>query len=287
MCYRLHVAVGIVTDSSADLPPGVAERLGITVVPLHIYFGEEMFRDGVDLGADEFYRRMTSAAGVFPRTSAPSSADFARAYAEMGARNDGIISIHLSRRLSGTHGAAAIGAVESGTSSRIELVDSTTASLALGLLVLEAAELARSGAAMDAILDVVACTIPRLRFFGALDTLDYLYKGGRIGRAAAFMGSVLHVKPIVGLLDGVAYPIERVRGRARALARVSEMLSECGQISRIAVGHTTDEDGMQALAECAGRIAPTVPLVRAQCGPTLGTYLGPRAFGAGLILADS
>lgn len=281
------MAVRIVTDSSADLPPDVAEGLGIAVVPLHIYFGDAVYRDGVDLSRPEFYRRQTFCGSHFPRTAAPSSGDFASVYADVGNRADGIVSIHLSCKLSATYRAAAIGAAESAAACRIELVDSTTVSLALGLLVVQAAELATAGATVDEILAATAGAIPRTRFLGALDTLDYLHKGGRIGTASTFLGSVLQVKPIVGLLDGVAYPIARVRGRGRALARVCALLAEGGPISHITVGHTTDEEGMEALAQFVADLAPGVRVMRAQCGATLGTYLGPRAFGAGLILAKS
>jgi len=281
------VAVRIVTDSSADLPSTTAEQLGITVVPLHIYFGEQVFRDGVDLQSEEFYHRLTHPGRHFPRTAAPSSGDFAAVYREVARDADGIVSLHLSAKLSGTFHAAAVGMTQSSIRCPVDLVDTTTASLGLGLLVIQAAELAQAGAPVEDIVRITADSIPRVRFFGALDTLEYLHRGGRIGRASALLGSVLQVKPIVGLLDGVAYPIERVRGRHHVLRRVSALVSECSPIERVAVGHTTDREGMEALATHVGSLAPHLPVLRARCGATLGTYLGPGAFGAGLILAPS
>jgi len=260
------MAVRVVTDSSADLPAALIEELGITVVPLYIYFGDEVLRDGVELTRQQFYDRLTSCGSIRPRTAAPSSADFAAVYKELAVHTDGIVSR---------------------AKCRIEVLDSTSASLGLGLLVAQAAELAQSGASMNDVLETTMSAIPRTRFFGVLDTLEYLHKGGRIGRASALFGSVLQVKPIVGLLDGTAYPIERVRGRERALTRVCQLISDFGPIERIAVGHTTDEEGMNTLADYVAHTAPHLHVIRTQCGATLGTYLGPRAFGAGLILARS
>ena len=281
------MAVRIVTDSTADLPNDLVRALGIVVVPLHIYFGAERFRDGADISHDEFYGRLTAGTGPLPRTAAPSSADFASAYDALAADSDGIVSIHLSSALSATYRAAVIGVSESARGCRIEVVDSTSVSLGLGLLVLQAAELARDGASLDEILATTRSAIPRVRFFGVLHTLEYLRRGGRIGRASAFLGSVLQVKPIVGLADGVAYPIERARGRRRALTRLCELISDCGQIARVAVGHTTDAAGMESLEKYVAGIAPELDIIRARCGATLGTYLGPGAFGSGLILASS
>ncbi len=281
------MTVRIVTDSTADLPEHLVRALGIVVVPLHIYFGADRFRDGVDISHDEFYRRLTAGTGPLPRTAAPSSADFASAYDALAADSEGIVSLHLSSALSATYRSAVIGVRESTRRCRTEVVDSTNVSLGLGLLVLQAAELARGGASLDEILDATKSAIPRIRFFGVLDTLEYLRRGGRIGRASALLGSVLQVKPIVGLVDGVAYPIERARGRRRALARVCGLISESGRIARAAVAHTTDEAGMESLAQYFTGIEPELDLVRARCGATLGTYLGPGAFGTGLILADS
>jgi len=180
-----------------------------------------------------------------------------------------------------------VAASESVRPCRIEVIDSANASLALGLLIMEAAGLAREGASLQEVVNGTRAAIPRLRFFGALDTLEYLHRGGRIGRASALLGSVLNVKPIVGLSDGVVYPIERVRGRQRALDRVCKLMGTAGPVGQMAVGHTTDEAGMESLAECAALVSPELSIVRAQCGATLGTYLGPRAFGTAMILKQS
>jgi DegV family protein with EDD domain len=277
--------VRIVTDSTADLPQDIVADLGITVVPLHIYFGEEHFEDGVTISKDEFYRRLTSPGQPFPRTSAPSSGEFAAAYQRLSHDADEIVSIHLSPKLSATHAAASAASRIADSSCRIAVVDSSTASLALGLLVAHAAHMARSGAGLDEIVRATTAAVPRTGFFGVLETLEYLRRGGRIGRAAALLGSLLNTKPLVGLRNGVAYPIERVRGRQRALQRVIELVESHGSLVHLAVGHTTDVTGMESLASGLSQNFPPEQILRTQCGATLGSYLGPGAFGVALIEA--
>ena len=256
---------------------------GIAVVPLHVYFGQEEFEDGVTISNDEFYRRLTAPGAPWPRTSAPPAGAFAAAYERLAQETDEIVSIHISPKLSATYSSALTGKAEARTSCRIEILDSSTASLALGLLVLQAAKMARDGASLEHIVQSIRSLAPRTRLFGALDTLEYLHRGGRIGRASAFLGSMLQVKPIVGLRDGVAYPIERVRGRARAVQRMCELIASHGAISHVVVGHTTDEAGMESLAEYLSLHFPGLAILRSRCGATLGTYFGPGAFGLALV----
>ncbi len=277
--------VRIVTDSTADLPEQVIDDLRITVVPLHIYFGDEAFLDGVSISKDVFYQRLAQPNAVLPRTAAPSAGEFADVYRGVTDDADGIVSIHLSPKLSATHSAARVAAEALAPTQRIAVVDSTTVSLALGLLVKHAATMAEEGATADEIVRTIESLAPSSRFFGVLGTLEYLHKGGRIGTATAFLGSMLHVKPIVGLRDGAAYPIERVRGRHQALERVIQRVASHGELLHLAVGHTTDEQGMQVLANRLCRSVPLERIVRARCGATLGTYLGPGAFGVALVEA--
>jgi DegV family protein with EDD domain len=277
------MAVKIVTDSTADLPPATVDDLGITVVPLHVFFGEQAYEDGVTITKDEFYRKLTTHGAETPTTSAPSVGTFAAAFQEAGRHGDEIVSIHLSSELSATHTAAVLGREQSGFSERIEVVDSGTVSAALGLLVMEAATLASRGASRSDIVEAIRDSIPRTWFFGALGTLEYLRRGGRIGRAAAFLGSMLQVKPIIGFHQGAIYPIERTRGRTRALQRVHRLIADYGEMSRVAVGHTTDEEGMYAVEGFVREYAPHTPIGHFQCGASIGTYLGPDAFGLALI----
>ncbi len=277
--------VRIVTDSTADLPKALADELDISVVPLHIYFGDEHFVDGITISRDEFYRRLTTPGEALPRTSAPSSGEFAATYRSLSRQSDEIVSIHLSTKLSATHTAALVASQLLSDRCSITVIDSTNASFALGLLVIQAARMARAGATATEVVRATRESIPRTMFFGVLETLEFLRRGGRIGTAKAFLGTLLRTKPLVGLRDGVAYPIERVRNRQRAVERIVQLVTQRGGVVALAVGHTTDESGMESLAQRLSDFFPFERLMRAQCGATLGTYLGPGAFGVALIEA--
>jgi len=279
--------VRIVTDSTADLPQEVVDSLGIVVTPLHVYFGDVEFEDCVTISRDEFYRRLTAPGHQLPRTAAPSSGTFATLYERVAGESDAIVSIHISPRLSGTYAAAAAARATTRAKCQIAVIDSATTCLGLGLLAVQAATLARDGTGFEEIVRTVQASIPRTRFFGALGTLEYLRRGGRIGRAASFLGSMLHISPVLGVQDGDVYPIERVRGRRRALDRICELVASYGALSHLAVGHTTDEAGMEALAERLSPFFPRERMLRARCGATLGTYLGPGAFGVALIQSSA
>ncbi len=279
------MTVRIVTDSTSDLPSAVVKALRITVVPLHIYFGDDAFLDGVSIGHDAFYGRMTAHNSVLPRTAAPSAGEFTDVYTHLAPEADAIVSIHLSPKLSATHSAARMAAEALASEHRIVVIDSGTASLALGLLVRHAARMAAGGAGVDEIVSAVELLAPRTHFFGVLGTLEYLHKGGRIGGASALLGSMLHIKPIIGLRDGIAYPIERVRGRQQAVERLIQRVASFGKLMHLAVGHTTDEQGMETLAGKLAGVFPCEHMLKARCGATLGTYLGPGAFGVALVEA--
>lgn len=285
MCYVYTVSVRIVTDSTADLPQEVIDSLAIIVAPLHVYFGEEEFEDCVTIARDEFYRRLTAPGQRLPRTAAPSSGAFSALYERAAVDSDAIVSIHISPKLSGTYASAAAARTTARARCPIAVIDSANTCLGLGLLVVQAATLACDGAGFEDIVRITEASVPRTRFFGALGTLEYLRRGGRIGRATSFLGSMLHISPVLGVQDGDVYPIERVRGRRRALDRICELVAGYGMLSHLAVGHTTDEAGMDALAERLSSVFPRERMLRAQCGATLGTYLGPGAFGVALIQA--
>jgi len=276
------VTVRIVTDSTADLPADVAERLGIAVVPLNIHVGEETFQDGVTISMDGFYNLLTTG-HILPKTSAPSSGSFIETYERLARETDEILSIHISTKLSATYASALVAKQGVEAPCRIELVDSLSASIGLGLLVVQAATMARQGLGIDAILEATRAAVPRTQFVGVLDTLEYLHKGGRIGRATMFLGSMLNVKPILCLRDGVAHPLERVRGREQGLQRLCELVGAYRTISYLAVAHTTDDSEMERLASRLSQFFPEPQILRARCGATLGTYLGPGALCVALI----
>jgi len=276
------VTVRVVTDSTADLPADVADALDITVVPLHIHFGEETYEDGVSITSEEFYRRLTSEPHL-PKTSAPASGTFTDVYERLARETGEIVSVHISSKLSATHSSALLGRDAVTAPCRVAVIDSYSASIGLGLLAVRAAVLARQGASLDAIVQDINSAIPRTHYFGVVDTLEYLHKGGRIGMATALLGSILKVKPLLGLRDGVAHPIERVRGRQKAFDRLCEMVAGYSGISSLAIAHTTAEEEMERLRARLAQFFPADRILRSRCGATLGTYLGPNTLCIALI----
>ena len=180
MCYICAVTVRIVTDSTCDLSPELVKEFGITVVPIHVYFGHDEFVDGVTISTKEFYERLTDHGARLPRTSAPSSGAFRDVYEMLARETDQIVSIHAAAQLSGTYNSALVGSETVSTPCHIEVIDSTNVSLGLGLLVVQAATMASDGATIDDIKQVIESEAPRTRLFGALGTLEYLHRGGGV-----------------------------------------------------------------------------------------------------------
>jgi DegV family protein with EDD domain len=277
--------VHIVTDSTADLPPGLveAEGLDVTSVALNVHFGNETFKDKIDLTNDEFFRRLATSP-VLPKTSQPSVGEFEAAYRTVAADGGPICSIHLSSRLSGTHQSATMAAgTVAGEGATVQVVDSTNASLGLGFLVLAAARLARDGAGLAEIVAQVERMAPRIHLVFLLDTLEYLQRGGRIGRAQALVGSLLSVKPILRLDEGQVVPLRRERTRARA---IDALVSIAGDLERVATLGIIHSGAAADAAVLRDRLAATVrPLIdpgailMSEFGPVVGTHTGPGALG--------
>lgn len=273
----------IVTDSASDLAPEVAGEAGITVVPLMVSFGDEEFRTGVDLSMADFYTRLTAPGAPFPKTAACSPGAFGQAFQEaLDGGHDGIVCVTVGARLSATHRSAEI-AREALPDARIHVIDSATASMGLGLLALLAAELARRGDDADTIAETVRRRVPDSRLYVALDTLEYLKRGGRISGAQAAIGSILSVKPIITISDGVVETVDRPRTRGRARARVLELLGE-RRAERGWILHTETPD----VDTFADEVAQAVRLPRAALpigliGPSVAPHVGPGAYGAAVL----
>lgn len=276
------MTVRIITDSTCDLPAELTGRLGITVVPLRVIWGDEALRDGVDIDADTFYTRLV-ASKVHPRTSQPLVEDFVAAYEAAGADGDEIVSIHISSRLSGTLNSAQLAREEVSHSIRIEIIDSYNVSLALGGIVLEAAEAAARDATLQEVAAVARKAMESVRLLAVLDTLEYLRKGGRIGRASSLIGSVLSIKPLIHVEDGEIAPFERVRTRAKAVDRLVELAMDDRNAKRLFVACAGNDDEARALVE---RLRPSFPhteFVVGHFGPVVGVYTGPSALGVGTM----
>lgn len=272
--------VRIVTDSTADLPPPLAREMGISVVPLFIHFGQKAFRDGEDMEVEEFYRRLASSP-VTPTTSAPSPGVFAEVYRRLGVGGEGVVSIHVSSKLSATYEAARTASGEVG--GVVEVVDSLSVSLGLGLLCLAAARWSQQGLALHQVAAHTRGALPRVHLLGMVDSLEYLQRGGRIGRAQAFLGSLLNIKPLLGLKEGEVQPIERVRSRARAVERLVQMAQGLAPAQAIGVLHSTAPQETEALAQRLRPLAPQGQVYLSRFGPVLGCHIGPGALGVALL----
>jgi DegV family protein with EDD domain len=276
--------VAIVTDSTADLPPELAALRSITVVPLTLNFDGKPLLDGVDIRPDEFYRRLHSVT-THPTTSQPSPGRFAEVYKSLLADHDSVVSIHISQKLSGTYESARQAAAMTDP-KRVRVIDSELVSMSLGLITLAASSLASSGSNAEAIEAKVLDMRTSIQTYFSVATLEFLRRGGRIGRASALLGSVLQVKPVLCIRDGLVTPLERVRTFERALNRVVELTREVdrGHGVCIIVGHADAEADAQRIARELDPIAET--LMIQPLGPVVGAHAGPGVVGVGCYPAE-
>ena len=269
--------VRIVTDSTADLTEEQQQAAGITVVPLNVHFGDQVFRDHVDLTGDEFFRRL-KASSQLPRTSQPSVGVFEEAFKKLRAGGDEIVAVHLSSKVSGTYNSALMAAQAVGQEA-IEVVDSLSTSMALGFMALEGAKLARAGADRAAISAHLRALVPKARVICVVDTLTYLERGGRIGKARALLGSLLNVKPILQLKDGEVVPLGRARGRPQALSRLVELLGRDGTVGQLAIMHGAAQADAAQLRNRVASSYPGLDILLTEIGAVLGTHTGPGVIG--------
>lgn len=273
------MTVRIVTDSTSDIPRDLADELHITIVPLTITFGPESFRDGLDLNADEFYARLQESKHL-PTTAQPPPALFEYAYRHLSSQGE-VVSVHISNKFSGTVETART-AAQAVAPDGITIVDSGSASMGLGLCVLAAARAARDGASREECAAAAESVAARLRIAVAFETLEYLRRGGRIGRATAFLGGLLHLTPIVTVKDGETHPVTRVRSRAKA---IDELFALCanGDVCEVAVLHTTTPVDAEALVERLRAAVPGAPIHTGRFGPVLGVHGGPGMLGLAAV----
>jgi len=270
------VTVAVVVDSTGDIPRAIRDELGITVVPLLVLFGGEQYRDGVDISSDEFYARLVEGK-IHPTTSQPSAGDFVDAYERLAKDHEGIISIHLGGKLSGTVRAAQQ-AADMLPDVPVRVVDSGSVSLGMGFLGIEAAQMAREGKSLAEIADKVEALVPRIMLWAVLDTLTYLERGGRIGRSRALLGNLLNVKPMI-YIRGEVLPGERVRSQKKAVARLVELASDEAPYSHLAVLHSVAEPLANELADQLGAIHPRDQILVSQLTGVIGVHGGPGIVG--------
>jgi len=270
------MTVKIVTDSSADLPAPIVQELGITVVPLYVRFGEKVYRDRVDISENDFYQRLQHDP-VHPNTIQPTPEDFTEVYQKLSGEADGIISIHISSKLSGTCNSALQGKELLERKCPIEVIDSQVTTMGLGLLSIVAAETANAGRALPEVMAEVKQAIPDIHFLALFDTLKYLLLGGRIGKAKALVGSILNVKPMLTMKDGEVIPAGQVRTRSKGIERLVDFVKNATNIDDLAIVYNTTPDEAQTLAEHVSSIFTKKKVVLARIGPMLGVHMGPGA----------
>ena len=276
--------IAIVTDTSSDLSLQEAESGGFRLVPLTVSFGDETFETVTELSNEEFYRRLTAPDAPFPRTAAPNPGQFEAAFREaFDGGADSVVCINLSQKLSATYQSAvqAAGSFEPGL---VEVIDAQTTAQPLGLIVKRAAELARTGAGQADVVDSVLDLVARNDLFFTLHTLEYLQRGGRIGRASALLGTVLSIKPILTVVDGEVETADKKRTFAKARARIIELAGE-RPVEQIGVLHTGADDVDDFRAQVAAAAGVAIDHVEVSLtGPVAGSHVGPGMIGITRIL---
>jgi len=279
-------SVALVTDSTADIPRELRERLGIVMVPLKVNFGSDSYLDNIDLEPADFYRKLTHSSQL-PTTSQPSPADFFDVFKRLADEGRSVVSLHLSGALSGTYQSAMIAKSMLEDEGNITVIDSRSASYGYGMIVAHAAEMAARGESVEAITEHIQRMRRDLRLYFVVDTLEYLQKGGRIGKAAAVVGSLLNIKPILTIDDeGGITPVDKVRGQRRALSRITELLEhDVGQKPvhlGIALTPGFDEQAKEMAAMLRGKLN-VASYSESEIGPVVGTHAGPGTVGVFVI----
>lgn len=278
--------IRIVTDSSADIPVAVREALNIEFVPIKINFGDQEYLDTVTLHTEQFYDKLRTSE-YFPKTSQPSTEQFLSVYRKLSGEPDTeVISINLSSSLSGTYQSAMIASamLEEETGFKVHVVDSRSASYGIGALVIAAAEAAQAGQSVEQILQLIRTMRENFYIYFLVDSLEFLHKGGRIGKASALFGSLLNIKPILSIdAEGEVTAVDKVRGHKKAIARILELLDAdlAGRgIRRLYIAHANNREGAEQLN---GAISERFGVAGGEfitLGPTIGAHAGPGTIAA-------
>jgi DegV family protein with EDD domain len=277
--------IRVVTDSLAWIPDDLVRRHQLTVVPLHVHFGEEQYTETVDLTNEQFYARLRESR-VMPKTSAPSPGEFLDAYRRVADEADAIVSVHFTSKMSATYQSAEIAAGqlrEERPGFRIETIDTLNAAMAEGIVALRAAEDAERGLSFDEVVANARALVPKPRVYLTVQTLEYLQKGGRIGRAQALVGGLLQIRPVLAVQDGIITPLARERTMGRAMDRIVTLIGEYAQgrpLAHACVLHAVAEDAARQVAQqLESRFTIQRPIIFSEIGPVIGTYVGPGALG--------
>ncbi len=274
--------VKIITDSSAGLPESAVRDLDITVIPVPVSFGEESYLDGIEMTTEQFYQRLVENK-AHPTTSVPAPANFAQTYDEVAKKADEIAVITISHKLSAIPEVALQSLKLMKQKRRIEVIDSNWALMAQGLLVITAARVAKNGASLDEVIALTRNNMGRVDIRIAFDTLEYLRRGGRIGRATAFLGSVLKVNPILCIKDGETYPVAREHSRSKAIEHLYNFAVSYAYIEELAIADATTPDEADRLAEQLSFKFPRERIYRTKVTPAVGTHVGPHVIAVAVL----
>lgn len=270
--------VKIVTDSTCDLPPDIVERLGITVLPMRIHVGSKTLRDGTEITARDFFQKAEHAPSP-PTTTPPTLREFEEAFADLTRQTDEVVAILVSSKLSPTFRTATRAAAPLLGRSKIVIIDSQLITVGLGMLVTAAAQAATEGATLDEIVRLVRGLIPRIYIAFFVETLDYLERGGRVGKAQALLGGMLSIKPLLILEEGDIVALEKVRTRQKAIEKLVEFITEFTRIERMVILHSTTPEDVSTLIEQINLVLPNLDITVDYYGPVMATHLGPNALG--------
>jgi DegV family protein with EDD domain len=276
--------IHLVTDSTAYLPEATIREYGLHVVPLYVHFGEQAFKEGVELSQQEFYDRLKKAPQL-PTTSQPSAGEFLQVFRELHEAGHEIVAVTISSKLSGTWNSA-MAAQQMLPDAQISVVDSLSTSIGLYLMVMAAARTIRGGATRQQVVDEIERVRESVYVLFVVDTLEYLAKGGRIGNAKAFLGTMLKIKPILTLQDGAIEPLEQVRSKGKAVARMLDLIvnraGTQGSQARVAITHALAPDqALEVRRQLAASLGCPEPFIT-ELGPVIGTHTGPGVVAAAI-----
>lgn len=280
------MSVKVVTDSTSDISRDLAEELGIRVVPIYVRFGDKTYRDGVDIQSEELYRMLTTEL-VHPATSQPSPEDFADTYKDYCDTAEGIVSIHISSRISGTCSSATIAKSMLGQSCPIEVVDSRLNSAGLGLVVTAAARAAKTGAGFEGVVEEANRAVRQVRMFGMFETMKYLARGGRINKTIAMASRILSVMPLLTFSDGEITRAGLVRTIGKGMDKIYDFVSRNTPISELVIVHSAVLERANQLKQRLGDFISSEKIVINELGAGLGVHGGPGVLLAAIRRAET
>jgi DegV family protein with EDD domain len=285
-CRKEGNLIKVITDSTADIPANVASKLNIGVVPIYLLWDGNSYRDGVDITPDEFYRRLVTGNSL-PTTSQPAQADFENVYAQQAGAYDGIVSIHISGRLSGTYNAAIQASKALGDKIPIEVIDSRFNSIGLGLVVIAAARLAEAGGGMDQVVKEAWKAMSQVKMLGIFDTLKYTIAGGRINKSLGKIASVLNVKPLMTFRNGEVTLAGAVRVYAKGIEKIAEFVKKNLPVQDLGIVHSAAGEAAESLRQQIGQVLSEEKIYTNQLGASLGVHGGPGVLLVALRTVDA